>query len=225
VAKILIIEDDLTLLKNVKAWLELENHVIDVVNSGTEAIGHIKIYPYDLIILDLGLPDMSGIQVLETFRSNGGLTPVLILTGKDAITDKAHGLDSGADDYLTKPFHVKELSARIRALLRRQPSVPTNLLTYQDLSLDVQSHKVRRGDREINLSPKEFSLLEFLMRHPEQVFSSETIVDRVWASFSDVSPESVRTYVTRLRSKIDKDDDVSLIQSIYGVGYKLSCEK
>lgn len=224
-AKILIIEDDLTLLKNVKAWLELENHVIDVVNTGTEAKSHLKIYPYDLIILDLGLPDMSGIEVLETFRKSGGLTPVLILTGKDAIADKAHGLDAGADDYLTKPFHVKELSARIRALLRRQPSVPTNLLTYQDLSLDVQSHKVKRGDREVNLSPKEFSLLEFLMRHPEQVFSSETLVDRVWASFSDVSPESVRTYVTRLRSKIDKDSEVSLIQSIYGVGYKLSCQK
>lgn len=224
-AKILIIEDDLTLLKNVKAWLELENHVIDVVNTGTEAVSHIKIYPYDLIILDLGLPDMSGIEVLETFRQSGGLTPVLILTGKDAIADKAHGLDAGADDYLTKPFHVKELSARIRALLRRPPNVPTNLLTYQDLSLDVQTHKVKRGDRDISLSPKEFSLLEFLMRHPEQVFSSETIVDRVWASFSDVSPESVRTYVTRLRSKIDKDSEVSLIQSIYGVGYKLSCEK
>jgi len=100
-----------------------------------------------------------------------------------------------------------------------------SLLTYQDLSLDVQTHKVKRGDREVNLSPKEFSLLEFLIRHPEQVFSSEAIVDRVWASFSDVSPESVRTYVTRLRSKIDDDGDVSLIQSVYGVGYKLSSEK
>ncbi|MCA9817800.1 MAG: response regulator transcription factor [Candidatus Obscuribacterales bacterium] len=224
-AKILIVEDDLTLADYVKRWLESENHVVDHLDDGQEAISHLKIYEYDVVVLDVGLPGMSGIEVIRTYRQAGGKTPVIFLTGKDSIDDKMTGLDSGGDDYLTKPFNVKELSARIRALLRRTPDVNKDSLTYHDISMDTSTRTVKRGTRDVKLSAKEFALLEFLMRHPEQVFSAQALIDRVWTSYSDVSPESVRTYVTRLRSKIDDKDKPTIIQSLYGAGYKLKWEE
>ncbi|MEZ4487629.1 MAG: response regulator transcription factor [Cyanobacteriota/Melainabacteria group bacterium] len=224
-AKILIVEDDLTLADYVKKWLESENHVVDHLDDGQEAISHLKIYEYDVVVLDVGLPGMSGIEVIRTYRQAGGKTPVIFLTGKDSIDDKMTGLDSGGDDYLTKPFNVKELSARIRALLRRTPDVNKDSLTYHDISMDTSTRTVKRGTRDVKLSAKEFALLEFLMRHPEQVFSAQALIDRVWTSYSDVSPESVRTYVTRLRSKIDDKDKPTIIQSLYGAGYKLKWEE
>lgn len=224
-AKILIVEDDLILADYVKKWLESENHVVDHLDDGQEAISHLKIYEYDVVVLDVGLPGMSGIEVIRTYRQAGGKTPVIFLTGKDSIDDKMTGLDSGGDDYLTKPFNVKELSARIRALLRRTPDVNKDSLTYHDISMDTSTRTVKRGKRDVKLSAKEFALLEFLMRHPEQVFSAQALIDRVWTSYSDVSPESVRTYVTRLRSKIDDEDKPTIIQSLYGAGYKLKWEE
>ena len=224
-AKILIVEDDLTLADYVKRWLESENHVVDHLDDGQEAISHLKIYEYDVVVLDVGLPGMSGIEVIRTYRQAGGKTPVIFLTGKDSIDDKMTGLDSGGDDYLTKPFNVKELSARIRALLRRTPDVNKDSLTYHDISMDTSTRTVKRGTRDVKLSAKEFALLEFLMRHPEQVFSAQALIDRVWTSYSDVSPESVRTYVTRLRSKIDDKDKPTIILSLYGAGYKLKWEE
>ena len=224
-AKILIVEDDLTLADYVKRWLESENHVVDHLDDGQEAISHLKIYEYDVVVLDVGLPGMSGIEVIRTYRQAGGKTPVIFLTGKDSIDDKMTGLDSGGDDYLTKPFNVKELSARIRALLRRTPDVNKDSLTYHDISMDTSTRTVKRGTRDVKLSAKEFALLEFLMRHPEQVFSAQALIDRVWTSYSDVSPESVQTYVTRLRSKIDDKDKPTIIQSLYGAGYKLKWEE
>ena len=224
-AKILIVEDDLTLADYVKRWLESENHVVDHLDDGQEAISHLKIYEYDVVVLDVGLPGMSGIEVIRTYRQAGGKTPVIFLTGKDSIDDKMTGLDSGGDDYLTKPFNVKELSARIRTLLRRTPDVNKDSLTYHDISMDTSTRTVKRGTRDVKLSAKEFALLEFLMRHPEQVFSAQALIDRVWTSYSDVSPESVPTYVTRLRSKIDDKDKPTIIQSLYGAGYKLKWEE
>ena len=224
-AKLLLVEDDQSLADNVKNWLESENHVVDLLRDGAEAISHLKIYSYDVIILDIGLPGESGLSVLKSFRDAGGKTPIIFLTGKDSVEDKMTGLDSGADDYLTKPFNVNELSARVRALLRRTPDMNENSLSYHDISMDISSRAVRCGDREVKLSAKEFALLEFLLRHPEQVFSAQNLVDRVWTSYSDVSPESVRTYVTRLRAKIDEKDKPSIIQSLYGAGYKLKYEE
>lgn len=224
-AKILIVEDDLTLAEYVKKWLESENHVVDHLNDGQEAISHLKVYDYDVVVLDVGLPGVSGIEVIRAYRQAGGKTPVIFLTGKDSIDDKMTGLDSGGDDYLTKPFNVKELSARVRALLRRTPEVNRDSLAYHDITMDTSTRTVKRGTRDVKLSAKEFALLEFLMRHPEQVFSAQALIDRVWTSYSDVSPESVRTYVTRLRSKIDDKDKPSIIQSLYGAGYKLKWEE
>lgn len=222
-AKILIVEDDLDLRAIVEDWLKHEHHVVECASRGNEAVELLNIYPYDLIILDWELPELNGIQILRQFRNRGGRTPVLMLTGKGALDEKETGLDSGADDYLTKPFHMKELSARIRALLRRPAEPGETLITVGDLSLNPTTFAVTRGGAQIKLLPKEFALLEFLMRHPDQVFSAEALLDRVWRSDSDAAPETVRTCIKRLRKKLDSESEESLIQTLHGIGYKLHC--
>lgn len=221
----MLVEDDKVLANNVTQWLEFEHYVVEGVTDGEDALDRLRYYNYDVVILDWGIPKLAGIEVLRSYRAGGGTTPVLMLTGKDTIFDKELGLDSGADDYLTKPFHVKELSARIRALLRRPQPMTGNSLTFNDLELDTLNHTVKKGNKDIRLLPKEFSLLEFFIRHPNQVFSAENIIDRVWNADSEVSPESVRTYVTRLRSKIDVKGQDSIIETVHGVGYKLGPKK
>lgn len=220
-AKILLVEDDEYLVESVENWLGAQNHVVDSVNTGKQAIHNLKTYTYEVVLLDIGLPDIDGYDVLKTFRKEGGLCPVIFLTGKNSIKDKMLGLDSGADDYITKPFDLNELSARIRAVLRRSPNLGDNVLEYHGLVLDTAKLTLKRNDQVIKLSSIELSLMEFLLRNPEQVFSAQTLIDRVWTSYSDVSPESVRTYITRLRSKIDIKGENSYIQSVYGAGYKL----
>lgn len=219
--KILVVEDDLDLRSIVEDWLRHEHHLVETATKGDEAMELIGIYPYDLIILDWNLPVMSGIQILKKFRQDGGKTPVLMLTGQDLTENIETGLDSGADDYLTKPFHMKELSARIRALLRRPQAVTDNVLRAGDLTLNPRTFAVTKDGADIRLLPKEFALLEFMMRHPNQVFSAEALLDRVWRSENDAAPETVRTCIKRLRRKIDGESENSLIQTLHGVGYKL----
>jgi DNA-binding response OmpR family regulator len=192
------------------------------VHDGEDAVNMLKSYQFDVIILDWQLPKMEGVDVLRNYRTGGGQTPVLMLTGKGAIAEKEVGLDAGADDYLTKPFHMKELSARLRALLRRPGSVTGNVLSARDICLEPSTFRVTKGGADIQLLPKEFALLEFLMRHPNQVFSADALLDRVWKSESNVSPETVRTCLKRLRRKIDTEEQESLIQTLHGVGYKLT---
>ncbi len=220
-AKILIVEDDLDLRQIVEDWLKHDHHLIETATKGDEAIELIGIYSYDLIILDWQLPVYDGIQILKKFRQNGGKTPVLMLTGQDLAEQIEQGLDSGADDYLTKPFHMKELSARIRALLRRPVSVTDNVLRAAGIDLNPRTFAVTKCGADIRLLPKEFALLEFLMRHPNQVFSAEALLDRVWHSENDAAPETVRTCIKRLRKKIDGESEESVIQTLHGVGYKL----
>ncbi len=220
-AKILLVEDDLDLRQIVEDWLRHDHHLIETATKGDEAMELIGIYPYDLIILDWQLPVYDGIRILKKFRQDGGKTPVLMLTGQDLAEQIEHGLDSGADDYLTKPFHMKELSARVRALLRRPQSIVENVLKVADISLNPRTYAVTKGGADIRLLPKEFALLEFLMRHPNQVFSAEALLDRVWRSENDAAPETVRTCIKRLRRKIDGDSEESVIQTLHGVGYKL----
>ena len=220
-AKVLLVEDDLILSDNISEWLKLEHYLVDSVANGSEALDRLRFYQFDVIILDWMIPGMVGVDVCKEFRAHGGTTPILLLTGKKSISEKELGLDAGADDYLTKPFHFKELSARLRALMRRQPSLSSNLLKYGGLELNLKDHCVTKNGQAISLFPREFSLLEFLMRHPNQVFSAEALLDRVWDSTSDVSPESIRTYVARLRSKIDDKDCESMIQNVHGLGYRL----
>lgn len=220
-AKILLVEDDVQLSRTVKGWLSMEHHSVETVDGGQEALDMLAVYQYDLIVLDWQLPGLSGLDVCKQFRSQGGLTPILMLTGMSAIAEKEAGLDAGSDDYLTKPFHMKELSARVRALLRRASGLASNVLSAGKLVLDPSNHRVTINDEEIHLQKREFALLEFLMRNPNKVFSAEALLERVWASETDATEYAIRTCMMRLRRKIDSGTDSSLIQTIKGVGYKL----
>ena len=220
-AKILIVEDDLQLCEMMLDWLKFAHHLVEVVNDGALGLQQLQCEFYDLAILDWELPSKNGVDIVRQIRSEGSNVPVLMLTGKSAIADKAQGLDSGADDYLTKPFHVDELSARVRALLRRASNQQSNLLSAGQVELDVVTHTVTKNGEEVHLLPKEFALLEFMMRNPNKVFSAEAIIQRVWGSDADVTEEAIRTCVKRLRKKIEGSGEAPLIQTLYGVGYKL----
>jgi DNA-binding response OmpR family regulator len=220
-AKILIVEDEPDLSEPVRAYLTHEHHLVEVVGDGLEAMERLRFYKYDVIILDWMLPGMQGVDVCKNFRTNGGTTPILMLTSRKQTQDKIAGLDAGADDYITKPFDVQEISARVRALLRRPQVVNSNVLRARNLVLETSTFKVTRDEQDIQLLPKEFALLEFFMRHPNQVFSAEALLDRVWSSESEASPETIRTYIKRLRQKIDTETQPSIISTVHGVGYKL----
>lgn len=219
--KILIVEDEPDLSEPVRAYLTHEHHIVEVVDNGLEALERLKFYKYDVIILDWMLPGMQGVDICKHYRTAGGTTPILMLTARKQTPDKIQALDAGADDYLTKPFDVQEVAARVRALLRRPQQVTSNVLKARNVVLETSTFRVTRDDQEVQLLPKEFALLEFLMRHPNQVFSAEALLDRVWASDSDASPETIRTYVKRLRKKIDVEGAQSIINTVHGVGYKL----
>lgn len=220
-AKVLLIEDDVALSDSIVDLLRFERHEVESVTDGLEAAERLKFYAYDFVILDLSLPSKSGIEVLREFRHRGGATPVLILTGKNAIQDKEIGLDSGADDYLTKPFDVRELMARMRALLRRPHQVTDTVLTAGDVVLDTRTFMVTRAGEEIKLLPKEFALLEFLVRHRYQVFNVDELLDRVWSSETESTTDAVRQCITRIRKKLDRDGEPSVIVTVTGLGYKV----
>lgn len=220
-AKILIVEDDVQLSKLVRDWLKLERHESEIVNDGQEAIERLKVYEYDLIILDLELPVIGGMEILKQFRADGKKTPVLILTGRTTIDDKEVGLDAGADDYLTKPFHAKELTARIRALMRRVGGQLTKTLSCGNIELDRAAFVVKRSGEEIKLVPREFALLEFLMRNPSTVFPAEALLNRVWSNESDATVDALTTCIKRLRKKLDHEGEPSIIRNVHGVGYGL----
>lgn len=220
-SKLLIVEDDVNLVNMVAEYLRSEHHVVEAVHDGEIALDLLRTYVYELVILDLGLPDISGLTVLKQYRGMGGTAKVLILTGKDKIEEKEIGLDSGADDYLTKPFHVKELMARVRALLRRPVQTLSDELKAANVTLYPRDHKVMKDGVELNLSPREFALLEFFMRYPNQLFNADALLDRVWKSDSEASPDTVKVAINRLRSKIGTDANSPVITNIFGVGYKL----
>jgi DNA-binding response OmpR family regulator len=223
-AKILIIEDDQDVSFSLQSYLTIEKFHVEVASNGVEGLEKLQYYQYDVVILDWKLPDITGIEVLREFRSSGGKTPVLMLTGRQEAADKETGLDSGADDYLTKPFHAKELSARIRALLRRPPVFQSDTLRARDLVLDVKARKLTKDGREIPLAPMEFALLEFLMRYPNEVFTPEALLNRVWPSDSDASPTTIRTCIKKIRQKIEPDEVESMIKNLPGVGYRLDTD-
>lgn len=220
-AKILLVEDDVELTAMISEWLEFERYMVEVAHNGRDGSDRLRNCQYDVIILDWSLPDTTGIELCRGFRADHGTTPIIMLTGHGSISDKEAGLDSGADDYLTKPFNMKELSARIRALLRRSSSSPSNVLKVSDLIVDPTKYKVTKGGAEIQLLPREFALLEFFMRHPDEVFSADALLQRVWHSESEASSDALRTCIKRLRQKLDGDNDNSIIQTIPRVGYRL----
>lgn len=216
-AKILLVEDEKDLAQQLKDWFQREQHTIDVVYTGQDALNYLKVSKYDLVILDWMLPLVSGLEVLQNMRSRNNRTPVIMLTAKDSEDEKEKGLDSGADDYVTKPFSLRELSARTRAALRRSSQAAKTVLTAGDVELDPVSRTVSKANVELHLEPKEFNLLEFFMRHPQQVFSADALIDRVWPSDTLVSTDAIRTYIKILRKKLDNE---KAIQNVRGVGYK-----
>lgn len=222
-AKILVVEDNAELSDNVREWLLMEQHSVDCCHDGVEALSFLRTYEYDVIVMDWAMPRMTGIEVLKQYRSLGGATPVLMLTGRRTIDDKEAGLDAGADDYLTKPFELRELSARLRALLRRTPIAPSDVLKHGDVTLDKTSRKVQKAGKEVKLMPKDFAILELLMSYPNKVFSAESLIERLWSSDTDASPEVVRKHITKIRSHIDSDNK-SYIRTVHGVGYSFDPE-
>jgi DNA-binding response OmpR family regulator len=219
-AKLLLVEDEKETADSIRDWLVGEKHVVEIVDSGSEALDRLKLYSYDVVILDLRLPGVDGLGVCRQFRDRGGSTPILILTGTEVNPEaKGIGLDTGADDYMVKPFHPQELSARIRALLRRPKGAVGIVLKAGDLVLEPDKRRCSKIGKEIHLEPREFALLHFFMRHPNQVFSSETLLNRVWASDSYSSPETVKTHIANLRRKIDSGGHRSYIRTIHRVGY------
>ncbi len=219
-AKILLVEDEPDFSLLISHLLASEHHTVEVANSGEAALDLLGVYHFDCLILDWNLPGISGLEVCQKFRANKGVTPILMLTARQHVDDKSAGLDSGADDYLTKPFELKELSSRVRALLRRPTAFQSTNLQVGLFEMDVNNFKLTRQGEEVTLLPKEFALLEFFMRHPNQVFSPETLIDRVWASDHEASPETIRTYIKRLRKKLDLGGKPSALSTVHGVGYK-----
>ncbi len=221
-SKLLLVEDDQALAMATQAWLENERHAVDIVGNGREALEYVKSSAYDLIILDWELPELSGIDICRNLRDSGIQTPILMLTGKTAIKEKKLGLDTGADDYLTKPFNMEELSARVRALLRRPVALKKDTLQVRNIELDTVSGRVTKDGKQIHLLPKEFSLLQFFMRHPNEVFSAESILVRVWPTDSEATTQSLRPYINRLRGKIETPGEAPLICTVHGMGYRFS---
>jgi len=221
VAKILIIEDDVQLASLVLRWLTKEGHVVEHVASGGEGLQRLRFDPYDLIVLDWNLPEVEGIDILKQFRRSGGTTPILMLTGKKAIEEKLEGLSEGADDYLTKPFDGRELTARITALLRRPAVLLDTCLKVGDIELDTKAHSVKRAGKPLTLLPKEFALLEFLMRRPGEFFQAQRLLEHVWPSESDSTTEALTSCIKRLRQKLDNPDSESVIRNVRGAGYGL----
>ncbi|WP_018248599.1 response regulator transcription factor [Orenia marismortui] len=219
--RILIVEDEYHLAEVLQKGLKEDGYAVDAVNNGQEAIDLAVVIQYDLIILDLMLPIKSGIEVLRELREEGNKVPVLILTAKDSVEDKVAGLDLGADDYLTKPFAFDELRARIRALFRRKLGESNNVLKVDDLVLDTITHKVSRGGKDIDLTVKEYSVLEYLIRNRGQVLSRTQIEEHVWDYRYGSNSNIVDVYIRYLRKKIDKGFDKKLIETVRGRGYRL----
>ncbi|MBN8659033.1 MAG: response regulator transcription factor [Candidatus Obscuribacter phosphatis] len=220
-SKILLVDDDTELTSVLGEWLEGEGYIVESADCGEDALSRLAHYEYDLVVMDVGLPDMDGYKVCSTYRSRGGALPVIMLTGRGQISDKTQGFESGADDYLTKPFHPVELGARLRALLRRPRQMMSDVLSAGHISIDGNSRRVLKSGVEIKLLPQEFNLLLFFMRNPNKVFSSEEILDKVWSNEKDTAADTVRVHINKLRKKIDEEGKNSILRTVHGSGYIL----
>jgi two-component system, OmpR family, response regulator len=221
--KLLIVEDEHRIAASLKQGFEQERFTVDVAYTGTEGFDLASTEHYDCIILDLMLPEMNGIDICKKLRKDNNHTPVLMLTAKGQLEDKVTGLNCGADDYMTKPFAFEELLARVKALSRRPATTISADMNIGLLHLDTQTYKVTRNGKPVTLSNKEFSILEYLMRHPGQILTKEQIINHVWDYESDVLPNIVEVNIRNLRKKIDDPftDEKPLIQTVRGFGYKI----
>ncbi len=220
--RILIIEDEHKIARALKKALEQESYAVDVAYNGDDGYAMATTEPYDAMIIDRMLPgDYDGVAILKAMRSGRVHTPVLFLTALDSISQRAEGLDSGADDYLVKPFALEELLARVRALLRRPTEQTPTILTAGDLSLNTVTYEVKRAGAPIQLTSKEFALLEYFLRNQNRPLSKEMIISHVWNYDADILPNTVEVYIKYLRAKIDDAFDAPLIHTMRGFGYKL----
>ena len=219
--RVLLIEDNRRLSDSLRATLVEDGYAVDVAYDGIEGEELALFTPYDVILLDVMLPKRDGIEVCRSLRDQKVLTPILMLTARDALDDRVAGLDSGADDYLVKPFEIKELRARLRALLRRRSGDKAGDLVIHDLRLDPAGHYAWRAEAPLDLTAKEFSLLEYLMRNPNRLVTRDMVVSHLWDYDRIIASNVVDVYIRRLRRKVDDPYDVKLIETIRGAGYRL----
>jgi DNA-binding response OmpR family regulator len=223
--RILLIDDDEQLMEILAQKLIEQHYAVDIANTGEMGLEFITLFNFDLVVLDWMLPDVDGVKLCRQLRSQGYTMPIMLLTARDRYTDKVVGLDAGADDYVVKPFNFKELTARIRALLRREIQAASPILQWQDLSLDPKTYEVKYQNQLLPLTPKEYALMELFMRHPQQVFSPGAIIDNLWAGEDPPGEEAVRTHIKGLRQKLKAVGMLKdTIKTVYGIGYRLKSD-
>ncbi len=221
-AKILIVEDDKVLAKIIKKMLESQMHVVELATDGTTGLNFIEESSFDLLILDWGLPEVSGVVLCDQYRQRQGQAPVLFLTARASIEDKFKGFSAGADDYLTKPFDVRELLMRVNALLKRtNQQLDETVLQVGELKMNPRAGIVTQAGESITLAPREFALLEFFMKHPNELFAPSTLIERLWEADAEATEVALRSCIARIRKKIDIPGRASIIQSVHGRGYRL----
>ena len=219
--RLLVVDDDPAIRSALDRALRLERYDVELAGDGREALDRLAGQRYDAVVLDVAMPELDGLEVCERLRDAGDDTPVLMLTARDAVDDRVAGLDAGADDYLVKPFALKELKARLRALLRRSDRADSTDMRFSDLVLDAAAHEVWRGERRIELSRTEFLLLELFMAHPRQVLTRSTIFERVWGYDFGETSNSLGVYMGYLRRKTEAGGEPRLLHTVRGVGYVL----
>ena len=222
--KLLLVEDERRIAQNIKKGLEQDGYAVDIAYDGAEGYASASADEYDVIISDVMMPEMDGMEMCRRLRADGNKTPLLLLTAKDSERDIVNGLDVGADDYLAKPFSFNVLLARIRALMRRPQQSIGERLVVGDLEMDLIDKRVTRAGTPLKLSVKEFSVLEYLMRNPDRVLSKNNIISHVWDFDADILPNNVEVFINLLRGKVDKPFDRPLIHTVRGFGYKVSEE-
>jgi two-component system OmpR family response regulator len=222
--RVLVVEDSVKMASLLKRGLEEEGYAVDVTTTGADAVWMATENSIDAVVLDVLLPDLDGFEVCRRIREAGSWSPVLMLTARHGVEDRVQGLDVGADDYLTKPFAFIELAARLRALIRRGAAERPAVLTVEDLTMDPATRVVRRGDARIDLTAKEFSLLEYFMRHPGDVLSRMQLIEHVWDFAYDGGSNVVDVYVKYLREKIDRPFGIRSIETVRGAGYRLRAD-
>jgi DNA-binding response OmpR family regulator len=224
VKKLLIVDDDPEFGQTLKSMLLNESVHVELVCSGLDCLQILQHFQFDLILLDWNLPDVSGLEICKKYRASGGTTPIIFLTGRHGITDKESGLDSGGDDYLTKPFDVRELQARMRSVERRASRLSLTSLSVRGVSIDSKLHKVSKDEQHVRLSMSELDILEFLMNHPDTFFSAKQIFAAVWPSDSEASDDVVRVHMNLLRRRLSRIGADNLIETVRGAGYILRSE-
>jgi DNA-binding response OmpR family regulator len=225
--RILLVEDERTVAEALREGLEIDSYSVEIAHTGEEGFFRLNSEQFDLVILDVMLPGRTGIEIVSTARKKGLRTPVLLLTARDAIEDRVRGLDAGADDYLVKPFAFAELSARVRALLRRGSAASPTSLRFHDLAMDLIGRTVTRNSRAIDLTAKEFELLEYLLNHPGEVVSRTMIAQQVWKEMARHTPldNAIDVHMVRLRRKIDDGFSPKLLHTVRGVGFVVRVEQ